>query len=131
MTLKHYINPVKLAKILVVDDTPINMDLLTHAVEDMGHDAIEATDGQDAWVKTASGQIDFAILDYDMPIMNGIDFVKKIQAGGFEGPVIFLSGHGDPATLKKIEGLKIHKFIEKPFEPEEIVKTIKNIFQLS
>ena len=118
-------------KLLIVDDEPDLLDILEFCLEDEGLlEKIElhkAINGKEALDLAMQEDFDCILSDINMPIMNGIDFVKSVQAAGRKNPVIFLSGHGDPETLAKIDGLEIHKFIDKPFEASEVISALRAV----
>jgi len=68
-----------MAKILVVDDDMINRKLLNVLVKKMGHTAIEAENGMEAFNIIKNEPIDMVLLDIIMPVMDGIDLLKLLK----------------------------------------------------
>lgn len=60
-----------LAKILIVDDEPFNVDYLEQELEDLGYETISAANGQEALEKVAAEAPDLILLDVMMPVMDG------------------------------------------------------------
>ncbi|MBD3615813.1 MAG: hybrid sensor histidine kinase/response regulator [Gracilimonas sp.] len=113
--------------ILLVDDTPANLKLLSHVLDKEGYDHIEATSGEEA-VELAKKNIpDLILLDIMMPGMDGFEVIKKIKEDEYleDIPIIFLSSLTD--TDDKIEGFKSGgvDYITKPFQKEETLARIK------
>ncbi len=114
--------------ILIVDDEEeilevIECDLEIGGILDVAH-IHKAMNGLEALEIVRNKPIDVVLSDINMPQMNGIEFVKKIKEEGFDRPILFLSGHGDPETIKTVEGLTIFKFLSKPFREKDLVSAI-------
>lgn len=120
-------------KILAVDDEEDLLEILGFILDEAGllenAELLMASNGKEALEVIANNEIDCVISDINMPVMNGIELVRTIQANGFTRPVLLLSGHGDPSTLSKVDGLSIYKFLEKPFDTEEIKKVVATILK--
>ena len=70
----------KAAKILVVDDTPMNVKLLVDILSARGYVVASATDGEDALAKLAADMPDLVLLDIMMPGLSGYDVCRRIRA---------------------------------------------------
>lgn len=66
-------------KILVVDDDAVTRTLLTNMLDGMGHSAMEAEDGQEAWDLFQSLSFGVMIVDWEMPNMNGLELCRRIR----------------------------------------------------
>ncbi|RYF66774.1 MAG: response regulator, partial [Comamonadaceae bacterium] len=84
-----------MAKILVVDDIPVNRALVVTLVGHSGHQALEASDGAQALAMVRAERPDLVISDILMPTMDGFEFVRQMRAdpelAGTQ--VIFYSAH--------------------------------------
>ena len=68
-------------KILIVDDSITIRRIITTALKTVGYsETVEAANGKDALAKLANGNVDFIITDWNMPEMNGLDFIKEIRS---------------------------------------------------
>lgn len=116
-------------KILILDDEEELLEVLDFVLEDEGiKDIAEitmVTNGVEGIEVMGNTNFDCIVSDINMPKMNGIDFVKTIQENGYDKPVMFLSAHGDPETIKRISGLNIFHFIHKPFDSEDLATIIR------
>ena len=116
----------KTADILIVDDTPANLDLLTEILKSNGYKVRPVTSGRLALQAARSVPPDLILLDILMPDMNGYDVCKKL--GDDEAladiPVIFLSALTE--TEDKVRGLRGggNDYITKPFQAEEVLARI-------
>ena len=117
----------KVADILIVDDTPANLELLTEILKAEGYKVRPVTSGGAALKAAKSLPPDLILLDILMPNMNGYEVCK--QLGGDEAladiPVIFLSALADMED--KVRGLRGggNDYITKPFQAEEVLARIE------
>lgn len=113
--------------ILIVDDTPVNLKLLSHVLKTEGYDHIEASTGKRAIELAKKHEPDLILLDIMMPGMDGFEVISHIKNDKLlkDIPIIFLSSLTD--TEDKIEGFKLGgvDYITKPFQKEETLARIK------
>lgn len=65
------------------------------------------------------------VTDYQMPQMNGLQLVARLREVGRDTPVIVITGRASPALEAQARALGVAGFIEKPFEPEQIVAVVQ------
>ncbi len=114
-------------RVLVVDDDPDCLEIVTKALHWEGYNVESANSGIEALKKIASWFPHLVILDMNMPKLNGIQTLKKIrQKQESYVSVIFLSGN--TATEDKIRGLNAgaDDYICKPFEPLELLARVRS-----
>jgi putative two-component system response regulator len=129
------INKNEYFSILVVDDTPANLDVLNEMLAKEGYDIRLVTSGKAALRVVQNLIPDLIILDINMPEMNGYEVCKKLKEDNYlkEIPVIFISALNE--TLDKVKAFSIGgvDYVTKPFQYEEVqarVKTHLKIHQL-
>ncbi len=114
--------------ILVVDDDADFRAGLRVALEMKGYQVDEAENGEEALAKLAVKPPLLVLLDLQMPVMNGREMLQRMRANADlkEVPVVIISGFGFEweAELMGAQG-----YIGKPFEPEELQKTIANLLR--
>jgi DNA-binding response OmpR family regulator len=115
--------------LLVIDDEPAIQLILEHFFS-AEYEVVLTANGRDALAWLQQGQrVDVIVADYEMPIMNGLDFVRELRAfPAYEHtPLLMLSGTDE--TSKKILCLKqgADDYLVKPFNPEELEIRIKKI----
>jgi signal transduction histidine kinase len=116
--------PLRLCRVLVVDDDLLVLNGTAALIEDLGHTAIEAQSGAEALVKLESGlQIDVVITDHAMPNMTGLQLAQSIQEKRPGLPIILATGYAelpaDPALLRLVK-------LAKPCSQHEIASAIQN-----
>jgi sigma-B regulation protein RsbU (phosphoserine phosphatase) len=108
--------------ILVVDDNPVNLQLLVRTLDGSGHRILVARNGRAALDIARRVQPDLALLDVMMPDMNGFEVCTGLKADAVtkDTAVIFLSALGDVDA--KVAGLRLGAvdYITKPIQPEEV-----------
>ena len=117
------------ATILVVDDEPSIVRLVTATLESKGYEVIPAYDGEEALVKVKHHRPDLIILDIMMPHMDGREARKRLleDPETAEIPVIHLSAVGDfEKQLNAVEG-GITDYVTKPFTPADLAERVKDI----
>lgn len=114
--------------ILVVDDDADFRTGLRLALEMKGYQVDEADNGEQALSKLAEKPPLLVLLDLQMPVMNGREMLQRMRATAElkDVPVVIISGFGFEweAELMGAQG-----YVGKPFEPEELQKTIANLLK--
>ncbi|MBF0277631.1 MAG: response regulator [SAR324 cluster bacterium] len=114
-------------KILVVDDESSLLSLLERGLLGQGHTVETAENGQEGWEKfiDASDPFDFIIADIRMPVMSGLELLKKIRIENVEVPVVIMTGHGDLNNAIEALRLGTFDFLLKPFKFEQITSILR------
>ena len=112
-------------KIFVVDDEPNIRLTLKIALQKESFEVIQYSNGKDALEKLNTEKPDLIILDFNMPVMDGFEFLGIIRKHNYNIPVIFLSDYADVET--RIEGLNLgaDDYLGKPFSTKELIARIK------
>ncbi|MFA5363158.1 MAG: response regulator [Candidatus Omnitrophota bacterium] len=114
-------------KILVVDDDPDIRDVLRLTLEGDNYEVTEAANGEEALRTIASKTPDLVLIDYQMPIMNGMEVCHTVKKDILlrHLPVIMVTGKGE--VNDKVDGLDsgADDYIVKPFEPKELLARIR------
>lgn len=107
------------ARILVVDDTEANRDLLVRRLHRQGHATAVAGDGREALTMLSDSPFDLVLLDIMMPELNGYEVLEVMQAddGLRHVPVILISALGDTESIIKGLELGADDYLPKPFNP--------------
>ncbi|MEK7369567.1 MAG: response regulator [Planctomycetota bacterium] len=115
--------------ILVVDDDPEIVTLLSKILLSEGYNVMDAQNGLEALRKVKKGGIDLVILDLIMPEMGGIEVLKRLGDIAPKLPVIVLTGHGDLQTAREAMMLGAYEYITKPFDADFVKAVVKKAFK--
>jgi two-component system chemotaxis response regulator CheY len=119
-------------KILVVDDSITIRRIITNALKTVGFpDTVEATNGKDALEKLTNANVDFIITDWNMPEMNGLDFIKQVRANPVYSslPILMITTRGTEHDVIEALQAKVNSYIVKPFTPQELKEKIEVILK--
>ncbi len=107
---------------LVVDDSKVIRRVARRILEELNFDISEAEHGQDALEQCRSGMPDVILLDWNMPVMNGIDFLRALRKenGGENPVVVFCTTENDINHITEAIGAGANEYIMKPFDREII-----------
>jgi len=107
-------------RILIVDDEPFNLDLLSQELTDLGYSVTVAGGGAEALARCEAAPPDLVLLDYMMPGMSGLDVLRELKSRDVDVPVVMITAHGSIDVAVQAMKLGAHDFIPKPFAPDHI-----------
>ncbi len=109
---------------LIVDDSRVVRKVASRIVHDLGFECREAEDGQKAYESCTASMPDAIILDWNMPIMNGIEFLEKLREmeNGDYPKVVFCTTENDISHIQRAMEAGANEYIMKPFD-SEIIQT--------
>ena len=112
-------------RILVIDDAKENRDFVVeYVLKPNSYQPLLAGDGEEGLKITLQQQPDLVLLDYNMPRMNGIDYLRALSNQGVNIPVILMTFHSSEDLAIEVFRLGVRDYIVKPFYPEEMEQTI-------
>ncbi|XLN84130.1 response regulator transcription factor [Corynebacterium tuberculostearicum] len=119
----------KLAKVLVVDDEPNIVELLTVSLKFQNFEVFSANSGNEALRIAREVNPDAYILDVMMPGMDGFELLGKLRQEGLDGPVLYLTAKD--GVNQRIHGLTIgaDDYVTKPFSLEEVITRLRVIMR--
>ncbi|AXR43111.1 response regulator transcription factor [Pediococcus pentosaceus] len=115
--------------ILVVDDEPAIVTLITYNLEQANYQVVSVDNGLDAVEIVQKGLVDFVIMDLMLPQLDGVEATKQIRKFDEQIPIIMLTAK--TSQVDKILGLELgaDDYITKPFSPQELLSRIKVILR--
>lgn len=119
-------------KILIVDDSITIRRIITNALKTIGFpETVEAVDGKDALEKLSGGDVDFIITDWNMPEMNGLDFIKEVRANPLYSslPILMITTHASEQDVIEALKAKVNSYIVKPFTSQELKEKIEGVLK--
>jgi len=114
--------------ILVADDIPVTLNLLSTALTKAGYKVTGVTSGAAALDFIEKFTPNLFILDIEMPKMNGFELAAKLREAGQTAPMIFLTGNTTKEYLLRAVKLGAVDFIVKPFNADSVTVKINRIF---
>lgn len=116
-------------KVLIVDDEPNIVELLTVSLKFQGFDVYSAGSGNEALRRAREINPDAYILDVMMPGMDGFELLGKLRSEGLDGPVLYLTAKD--SVDQRIHGLTIgaDDYVTKPFSLEEVITRLRVILR--
>jgi two-component system chemotaxis response regulator CheY len=107
---------------LIVDDSRVIRKVSRHIVESFEFEVTEAENGQDALAKCESEMPDLILLDWNMPVMNGIEFIAELrrQNGGAKPKVVFCTTENDVAHIREAIEAGADEYVMKPFDHDTL-----------
>jgi CheY-like chemotaxis protein len=105
-------------RILVAEDNAVNQKVIATILSKQNCEVVVVVNGQQAFDKTRSQKYDLILMDWQMPVLDGIAATKKIREFDSETPIIFITA----AANKKEECLEAgaNDFLIKPFQPAQL-----------
>lgn len=112
-------------KIMLVDDSRTMRNIQRNILGQIGHtDVVEAVDGQDALNKVKGENPDLLLVDWNMPNMDGLTFIKAFREDNKTTPIIMVTTEAEKSRV--IEAIKagVNNYVIKPFTPEILTQRI-------
>lgn len=105
---------------LVVDDSSVIRKVARRILEDLGFGIDESEDGEQALAACRKRMPDAILLDWNMPVMNGVDFLSELRKmpGGDSPKVVFCTTENDVAQIARALKAGADEYIMKPFDRE-------------
>ncbi|MFH2091951.1 MAG: response regulator [Pseudomonadota bacterium] len=118
--------------ILIVDDSLPMRSVIKRTLKAAGYgraDILEAANGKEALELMKNSWVDLIITDYNMPVMNGLEFIRTLKQGGLtkDIPVVVISTEGNESKIKEFKNCGAQGYITKPFTAEAIRDVIINL----
>ena len=107
---------------LIVDDSRVIRKVSRHILETMGFAVDEAENGQLGLEACDANMPDVILLDWNMPVMTGIEFITQLRQreGGDKPKVVFCTTENDEAHIREAIGAGADEYVMKPFDHETL-----------
>ncbi len=115
-------------KFLVVDDSSTMRRIIKNTLKRIGYeDIVEAENGQDALTKL--GGIDIILTDWNMPEMDGLEFVKNVRTGNASIPILMVTTNAAKDDIVSALKNGVNNYIVKPFTPETLKEKVEAVLK--
>lgn len=117
-----------MAKILIVDDEHLTLEMLGTYLQLMGHEALEAANSNQALDKLAYEQFDVMLLDIMLPDNNGIDLCRELRGKSDTAtlPIIIISAHAPPMVKEALDA-GANSYLPKPINLQALKQALTEV----
>ncbi len=107
---------------LVVDDSKVIRKVARHILETLQFSVDEAEDGQQALIRCEASMPDVVLLDWNMPVMSGMEFLRNLRQANFSSQpkVVFCTTENDAAHIRAALEAGADEYVMKPFDRETL-----------
>lgn len=115
-------------KIMLVDDSQTMRNVEKKVLTQLGYtDTVEACDGQDALSKVGAAKPDLILLDWNMPNMDGLTFLKKFRETDKATKVLMVTTEAEKSRVMEAIKAGVNNYVVKPFTPESLGGKIQEV----
>lgn len=120
-----------MANILIIDDSKTSRKVLKNLLQTDGHQIVaEAVNGEDGIKKFVEFKPDVVTMDITMPVMDGIEALRRIREIDSQAKVVMVTAAGQANKMYEAVKFGASEFLAKPFEPEQITEIISRILEV-
>ncbi len=120
-------------RILIVEDSPTMRQLLAFALKRLKHtDVVEAQDGMDGLRKVTSDHFDLALVDINMPIMDGLKLISLIRGEETlqQMPIVVITTEGAEEDRQRALALGANEYLTKPIQANRVLQVARSLLKL-
>jgi len=120
-------------RILIVEDSPTMRQLLVFALKRLkGADVVEAQDGMDGLRKVTSDHFDLALVDINMPVMDGLKLISLIRGEDDlkEMPIVVITTEGAKEDRERALSLGADEYLTKPIQANRVLAVAKSMLKI-
>lgn len=116
-------------RVLTVDDSRTILAMLHHTLSNAGYEVLQAEDGQQGLEVLKTSSVDVVITDINMPVMDGIEFIKHVRSSGLHNSLPILILTTETSQDKRDQGRAAGGtgWIVKPFDPDKLISVIQRV----
>lgn len=123
---------MRLKRILIVEDTEDNRQILRDLLTSAGFDIVEAHDGKAAVEAAAEHLPDLILMDIQLPILNGYEAIRLIKANDALQaiPIIAVTSYALSEDKEKARSAGCDGYVAKPFSPRQLLATVRDLLEV-
>jgi two-component system chemotaxis response regulator CheY len=121
-------------RILIVEDSPTMRQLLAFALKRLKHvDVVEAQDGMDGLRKVTSDHFDLALVDINMPVMDGLKLISLIRGEETlqQMPIVVITTEGAEEDRQRALALGANEYLTKPIQANRVLQVARSLLKLA
>ena len=114
-------------RVLVIEDTPDNRQIIRDLLVNSGYEVIEASDGEAGVVKAAEVSPDLILMDIQLPVLDGYEATRRIKANPDLAhiPIIAVTSYALSGDEAKTKAAGCDGYVAKPFSPRELLAMVR------
>ena len=119
-------------RILIVEDSPTMRQLLVFALRRLKDaDIVEAQDGMDGLRKVSSDQFDLALIDINMPVMDGLKLISLIRGEDSlrDIPIVVITTEGAKEDRERALSLGANEYLTKPIQANRVLRVVQSLLK--
>jgi two-component system chemotaxis response regulator CheY len=119
-------------RILIVEDSPTMRQLLVFALRRLRHvEIVEAQDGMDGLRKIAAEHFDLALIDINMPVMDGLKLIRLIRSeeGLRDVPIVVITTEGASEDRERALALGANEYLTKPVQSHRVLEVVQDLLK--
>ncbi|GHA25680.1 response regulator [Devosia pacifica] len=116
-------------RVLTVDDSRTILAMLNHTLSSAGFEVLQASDGREGLDVLTREAVDVVITDINMPVMDGIEFIRQVRGtGSFNSlPILILTTETSQDKREQGKAAGGTGWIVKPFDPQKLISVINRV----
>ena len=115
-------------KILVVDDSSTMRRIIINTLSRIGYtDVVEGDNGKTGLEKLALGGVEMIITDWNMPEMDGLEFVQTVRSNNPNIPILMVTTNAAKEDIVQALQAGVNNYVVKPFTPETLKEKIESL----
>jgi two-component system chemotaxis response regulator CheY len=115
-------------KVLIVDDSKTMLRIIGNVINQIGIKKVKsAGDGSQAFELFSDSEFDVILTDWNMPVMDGLTFVKKVRAVNDDIPIVMITTEGGKEQVITALKAGVNNYIVKPFDAKTLKEKLENI----
>ena len=117
-------------RVMIVDDSKTMRNIQRNVLTQLGYTELEeACDGQDALSKAGAFKPELILLDWNMPNMDGLTFLKTYRGQGNDTPIIMVTTESEKTRVVEAIKAGVNNYLVKPFTPDGLSGRIKETLE--
>ena len=120
-------------RVLIVEDSPTMRQLLVFALRRLkGVEIVEAQDGMDGLRRISSDPFDIALIDINMPVMDGLKLIRLIRGEESlrEIPIVVITTEGASEDRERAIALGANEYLTKPIQANKVLSVVKGLLKV-
>lgn len=121
-------------RILIVEDSPTMRQLLVFALRRLKNvEIVEAQDGMDGLRKVSSDHFDIALIDINMPVMDGLKLIRLMRSEETlkDIPIVVITTEGASEDRERALGLGANEYLTKPIQANRVLSVVRDLMKAS